>query len=108
MKSWSLVLVLLAGCGGADASPPAASAPAKTAAVDPKVPDPACLAHADEADGAADHVVNKCANCGLAMEGKPEFVSQIEGYELHSCSEVCKGTLEKNPGTVLARSCKKK
>jgi hypothetical protein len=108
MKSLSLVLVLLAGCGGADASAPAA-APAKTAAaVDPKVPDPACLAHADEADGAADHVVHKCANCGLAMDGKAEFTSQIEGYELHSCSDSCKGMLEKNPGTVLARSCKKK
>lgn len=121
MKFLSIPLLLLAvACGGADAGgKPAANGPTPTAAAASGAAaggdkatakaevDPACLEHADAADGATDKVVHKCPNCGLGMDGKAEHATQIAGYELHSCSEGCKASLEKNPAGVLARSCKK-
>lgn len=51
----------------------------------------AILAHADQLDGTADHVVAKCASCKLHMDGKAEHALQAGEYEMHFCSESCKG-----------------
>lgn len=127
MRSLSLVsLLLITACATTPPeAPPAAvvteAAPAEAASAEvapaeataaatatPAAPvDADCLAHADLADGTADKVIHRCANCGLGMDGKEEFASQIDGYVAHSCSESCKHTLDADPGAVLGRSCKK-
>lgn len=58
---------------------------------------------ADAADGAKDHVVAKCAVCGLAMAGSAEHVSSYSGYELRFCSSECKATFDHGPHAVLRR-----
>ena len=57
----------------------------------------------DAADGTKDHVVAKCAVCGLAMDGTSEHVSRYAGYELHFCSSECKETFDHDPQVVLRR-----
>jgi hypothetical protein len=97
----TLLLVLpLAACGDKGKTDVAAPTAARA-------PDPACLAKADAADGAADKVVHKCPSCGLAMDGKAEHASQIAGYALHSCSAGCKTALEGDPAGVLEAACKR-
>jgi YHS domain-containing protein len=66
---------------------------------------PECLAKIDAADGTPDKVGHKCPNCGLAMEGRAEFSTTVEGFELHSCSEACKEALAANTAGVTARAC---
>lgn len=61
------------------------------------------LAAADNADGAVDRVVSKCAVCGLGMDGSPSHVSSHAGYEFHLCSAECKETFDRDPERVLAR-----
>jgi hypothetical protein len=65
-----------------------AAEPAK--AMDWSEAEMAILVHADEADGATDHVIAKCASCMLHMDGKAEFAMQAGDYEMHFCSEKCK------------------
>jgi YHS domain-containing protein len=61
------------------------------------------LQAADAADGTNDHVVAKCAVCGLVMDGTSEHVSRYAGYELHFCSAECKETFDHDPHAVLVR-----
>lgn len=89
-----LGLAVLAGCGrggGVGAAPGADKAEA------------AKLAAADAADGARDHVIAKCAVCGLAMDGTAEHVSHYAGYELRFCSGECKETFDHDPHAVIRR-----
>ncbi len=89
-----LFLVLLAaGCGGAG----------DDTAAGPTDAERAVIAAADVADGSADHVVAKCAVCGLAMDGSPEFASEYAGTTFHLCSADCKALFDKDPHAVLAR-----
>jgi hypothetical protein len=69
----------------AEAMPEAA---ALTTAMDDKAK--AILAKADALDGNEDHVINKCAACMFAMDGKPEYMHEVMGYKMHFCSEECK------------------
>lgn len=48
------------------------------------------LAAVDAMDGTPDKVVSKCAGCGLAMDGKPQFVLAVGDYDMHFCSEHCR------------------
>ncbi len=107
-------LLFLLACASTPSAPDAplappvtASPPVTAATTDPASAsvDPACLAHADAKDGAVDKVIARCPNCGLTMDGKPEFSTTLDGYEAHSCSAHCKGALEAEPAAVLARSC---
>lgn len=50
------------------------------------------LVEADKLDGKQDRVVSKCAGCGLAMDGNPQHVVRIAGYNLNMCSEHCAKT----------------
>ena len=77
------------------------SAPAAEAVL----PTPECLDKVDQADGTADHVVHKCANCALVMDGDPKFSSTVDGYTFHSCSKACQKAIEAKPGEVVARAC---
>lgn len=111
----SLALVtLLAACGGgtppAPEAPPVPEAPAAVeatpaAAAPAATVDAACLDKADQADGAADKVIHKCANCGLGMDGSDAQASTYEGYAVHSCSEGCKTAFDADPAGVLAKAC---
>jgi YHS domain-containing protein len=85
-------LLLSAGCGGGTADSPdvAAEPPAPEQTLSPEALQ-ATLAAADLDDGTADHVVANCPGCGLAMPGNAEHAFELEGYELHFCSESCKG-----------------
>jgi hypothetical protein len=94
-----------------DVAPAAAPADVAPAAVatdgSAAAPDDACLAHADAFDGAADHVIGRCPNCGLGMDGKAEFSTTFGAYTARSCSASCKDALDADPAAVIARSCKK-
>ena len=48
------------------------------------------------ADGTEDHVVSQCPGCSLAMAGNAEHALEVEGYELHFCSDSCKGKFAEN------------
>jgi hypothetical protein len=100
-----LFLLLVLACSSEVTAPAASAAP--TAVVRPQGPPPttACLDKIDHADGATDHVVHKCANCVLVMDGDPKHASSVAGYTFHSCSDTCKGALDANPGEVVARAC---
>ncbi len=87
------LVLLAAGCGVAGEDP----TPGPTAA------ERAVIAAADAADGAEDHVVSKCAVCGLNMDGSPEFASEYAGATFHFCSTDCKALFDKDPHAVLAR-----
>ena len=111
MKHMMLASWLLVACGSAPAPQPAAAA-AKPAPAAPKATpsaattvQPECLAKIDAADGTADKVGHKCPNCGLAMEGRAEFSTTVDGFELHSCSEACKEALATNTASVTTRAC---
>lgn len=87
-----MLLLLVLACSSA----PAAEVPAPT---------PECLEKVDLADGASDHVVHKCANCALVMDGDAKFSSTVAGYTFHSCSKTCQKAVETKPGEVVARAC---
>jgi hypothetical protein len=71
-----------------EAAAPADTAPAEsTPALDEATL--AGLAAADALDGAADHVVAKCAGCALRMDGKAEHSLAVGDYTLHLCSSPC-------------------
>jgi len=81
-----------AGCGG---DKPTTSA--RDAATDRRTANPAAqaqidsiLAGADRVDGAADHVVSRCAGCQLHMQGNEAHALQMGAYAMHFCSEDCK------------------
>jgi len=61
------------------------------------------LAGADLVDGEADHVVSRCAGCALAMEGKAEHALQVEGYEMHFCSDSCQSNFEEDTLAKVAQ-----
>jgi YHS domain-containing protein len=84
-----MITLLLLACGS---TAPAGEANAATV-----------LAKADAHDGTTDHVVHECGGCGLGMPGDPAHAVKHEGYELHFCSETCKGTFEKDPKAGLAK-----
>lgn len=63
----------------------------------------AILVHADEADGTVDHVISKCASCQLHMDGKAEFAMQAGDYEMHFCSEKCKGAFAEDMHASLQK-----
>jgi hypothetical protein len=107
------LVTLLAACGGGAAPSPEAPAAAEAtpvaAAPSEAAPaaaaDAACLDKADLADGAADKVIHKCANCGLGMDGAEAQASTYQGYAVHSCSDGCKAAFDANPSGTLARAC---
>lgn len=105
MPAAAFALGLLLGFG-CEKSEPAPSAEKKesAAAEAPKAPEAApaakpaashdelhaILAKADAADGKEDHVVSKCAGCGLGMDGKAEFAATAHDYTIYFCSAECK------------------
>src|SRR5262245_44814282 len=48
------------------------------------------LSAADLVDGTADHTIERCPGCGLAMPGTSEHAVAVGEYSLHFCSEGCK------------------
>lgn len=107
-----VVLGLLAGCSGgssyeepvAQAEEMAAEAVEEAAAVI-EVNDEilAALARADAVDGTEDMVVAKCPGCALAMEGSADHAMHVDEYELHFCSDDCKGRFEETASeSILA------
>ena len=85
----------LAACGRGPAATPGATKADET--------ETAKLESADASDGTEDHIVVKCAVCGLGMDGTPEHVSRYAGYELRFCSRECKETFDHDPHAVLRR-----
>ncbi|UCC32461.1 MAG: hypothetical protein JSU86_09300 [Phycisphaerales bacterium] len=59
------------------------------------------LAKADEYDGTIDHIVSKCPNCALHMDGTHEHVLQVSGYTLRFCAEHCKKEYEKDTANAI-------
>ena len=51
----------------------------------------AILVRADQVDGSADKVIAHCAGCALRMAGTKDHALQVGQYEMHFCSEGCKG-----------------
>ena len=107
-----VVLGLLAGCSGgssydepvAQVEETAAEAVEEAAAVI-EVNDEilAALARADAVDGTEDMVVAKCPGCALAMEGSADHAMHVDKYELHFCSDDCKGRFEETASeSILA------
>jgi hypothetical protein len=101
--------MLLPACGqqgaerGDAASEPETAQTAEQAAAAIEVSETALavLAKADAFDGAADHVVSRCPSCALAMEGSAEHTLQVGDYELHFCSDHCRGTFAEGAETAL-------
>jgi len=90
-----IAAMILGACGrGARPAPSAAGSTEAEAAK---------LEAADAADGMTDHVVAKCAVCGLAMDGTSDHASSYAGYRLHFCTEECKETFDHDPHAVLGR-----
>jgi hypothetical protein len=54
------------------------------------------LALADAVDGNEDHVVSRCGGCSLAMDGSSDHAVVVGDYEMHFCSDSCKGHFEDN------------
>jgi YHS domain-containing protein len=96
-----LIVMLLLGC--ASPSTPAAEATPTPAPSAP--PTAECLDKADKADGAVDHVIHRCPNCAMVMDGDAKFSSTHGAYTVHSCSKTCKEAFDKDPGEVMARAC---
>jgi len=59
------------------------------------------LAAADRVDGVEDHVVARCAVCGLAMDGTADLTSSYAGYTFHHCSPHCRERFDRDPGKIL-------
>lgn len=96
------VLSLLVGCGGGAGQTAGEAEPSEESAVIEISPEAeAILAKADLADGKEDHVVEKCASCNLAMDGKPEHALQVGEYEMHFCSDTCSRRFQKNTEALI-------
>ena len=108
-------LFLLVACGGSEPEVSTPNAAANTPEPSPSVEGPApeannapdfdkaaALAKADLADGTADKVVQKCAGCGLAMDGDAAHSIDHEGYSLHMCSADCMANVEADLDGTLA------
>ncbi len=94
------VVLVLVGCSqGTPSAERATAEPGDRAAV---------LAAADAADGTTDHVVARCAVCGLGMDGVAEHAATFEGYTLYFCSAECRESFEANPKAILARLAKQR
>jgi len=61
-----------------------------------------CLITADRADEKEDKVIRKCPSCGLGMSGDAKHASNLEGYEIHSCSASCKKSVMSDANKVFA------
>jgi hypothetical protein len=109
MKSTaSLVLAFalvpfLAACGRSDPEQRPAATPAGplVSTVTPGAATLEKLAAADALDGTMDHVISRCASCGLRMAGKPEFACRIGEYTLHSCAERCSHAVCDDPDAIF-------
>ncbi|MFO0974388.1 MAG: hypothetical protein U1A27_13250 [Phycisphaerae bacterium] len=115
---WFLMAVagaaLLAGCEKSAPTPPPASASgaadaasvsklvtAGAGAVDEAIS--AKLAAADALDGKADHVIEKCPGCALAMGGSAKHEFSFGGYQLHFCSDDCMKGFTREAAQSLAK-----
>jgi len=96
----TLSFVLTVACGGEAPSEPVAASNEPYVMSDA---DAAILAKADAHDGTVDHVVSECAVCGLGMEGDPAQAVTVGDYEVHMCSETCKGHFEENTAGTVER-----
>ena len=92
------------GCKGQESKAPTPSAP--VVALEDQVT-PETLAAADELDGQVDKVVEKCPACMMKMKGKPQIATQVHGYAVHSCTDMCKEAFEKDPQGLLNKGLKK-
>jgi hypothetical protein len=97
------VLILMTGCGGASEETSSATEADASAVVEVEPvalelsPEAvALLAMADLADGTEDHVVEKCASCGLGMDGNAENAVTVGEYEMHFCSDTCSRRFEED------------
>ena len=54
------------------------------------------LAEADELDGTADKIVQRCPGCGLKMDGKSEHATEVSGYTIYFCSGSCQEKFAKD------------
>ncbi len=90
-----------------DAAPPHILGKRVAAAVEGGCGGLVCAA-ADAADGNTDHVVARCAVCGLGMDGVAEHAATFEGYTLYFCSAECRESFEANPKAILARLAKQR
>ncbi len=111
----SVVLLVLAGCGGERVSYDEPAEPAE-AAEPTEVAEPteaasleltpelqAKLARADRADGEEDHMVADCPGCGLAMQGETDYVIDVGDYALHFCSDSCRDEFSEDlDGSLVA------
>ena len=104
-RFYSLIvpIVLLAGCsGGQDPTTVDAASevnkPSVSEAVETK------LALADKLDGAQDQTIGKCYACALGMNGKPDYVVEVEGYTAHLCSEHCREHFASHWQSVVAET----
>ena len=59
------------------------------------------LAAADAADGEEDHRILDCYSCNLAMRGKEENSTTVNGYTAIFCSEECRDSFEKDAEKVV-------
>jgi len=108
-----VVLVSLFGCSTPDQDPASVSVAAATEEAAEVVEEAAnleieateevlaVLSAADMLDGESDHVVSKCPGCALAMEGSADHALHVADYELHFCSDTCKGAFEEHAEEAL-------
>ncbi len=59
------------------------------------------LAAADVADGEEDHRILDCYSCNLAMRGKEDISTTVNGYTAIFCSEECRDSFEKDAEQVV-------
>ena len=106
-----VVLGLLAGCSGGSSyeepvivvEEPVAEVEEAVASLEVTDEILLALARADAVDGTEDMVVAKCPGCALAMEGSADHAMHVDEYELHFCSEDCKGRFEETASeSILA------
>jgi len=107
MRFFIVTSVLMAACGGTASEPaaetPAAETPAATEGYVLTDAHEAVLAKADAHDGTEDHVVSECSVCGLGMQGDAAHAVTVGEYQVHMCSETCKGHFEENIAGTLDR-----
>ncbi len=61
----------------------------------------AMLAKADLVDGTEDHVVHRCANCALGMDGDEKNALTVGKYQMHFCSADCLDGFAKDPSANI-------
>jgi YHS domain-containing protein len=54
------------------------------------------LVEADKLDGKADKIIEKCAGCGLKMDGKSDHALEVSGYTMYFCSASCQQEFAKD------------